>query len=145
MTILTTLALMTSAVVAKLHESSDVEATRLQAKVDEFERKVADVERDLAALRLECDRWRASDFRPPQLLARTPELDEEFRAQQQTRALMAYAQQQTQAQQMQAQAQQMQMQMNQQYLGGLAQQSSQGAYEGFCNCVPARHDMFLPR
>jgi hypothetical protein len=155
MSILTTLALMTSAVVAKLHEPSDVEATRLQAKVDDLERELEDVNReldrtilDLTTSRIETDRWRVLVERHQgregqrQLLPRTPELDAEFRAQQQTRALMAYAQMQ------QVQAQTQQMQMDQQYFQqnqGLAQQGLQGAYESFCNCVPARHDMFLQR
>ena len=72
-----------------------------------------------------------------ELLRATPELDAQYRAQQQ----LASQQMQAQAQAQQAQAQQAFYQQqnlaNQQ--AGLAQYAGlQGAFEGFCNCVPSR-------
>jgi hypothetical protein len=158
MSILTTLALMTGAVVAKLRMPDadvevEVEVTRLQARVDELDRQLTNLERDLATTRIEADRWRAlveryqgraeqqlpagPDFGPHYI---TEEMRLRLQAQHQTRELQAMAQ---------AQAQQDQAQLAQ-YNQGLAAvnypiaqaQGLLGAYEGFCNCVPARHDMF---
>jgi SLT domain-containing protein len=127
---------MTSAVVAKLREPPvDVEITRLQAKVDDLNRQLTNFERDLAIARLQADRWRALvERREEQRVS-----EEMLRAQTQTQQLMAMAYQQQaninaqQAQQGQALAQQNYFQGN---LGSQAQ-----ALE-WCNCVPARHDMF---
>jgi hypothetical protein len=134
MSVLTTLALMTSAVVAKLREPPvDVEITRLQAKVDDLNRQLTNFERDLAIARLQADRWRALvERREAQQRAAGPNFgvcvsEEMLRAQAQMQQLMAMAQHH------QGLAQQNYSQGN---LGAQAQ-----ALE-WCNCVPARHDMF---
>ena len=154
MSVLTTLALMTSAVVAKLREPPvDVEITRLQAKVDDLDRQLTNFERDLAIARLQADRWRAlAERREEQQRPAGPD----FGVHQITEEMRLRLQAQFQAQQLMAMAQSQQANMNMQqaqYHQGLAQQNFYG--EGlpqmlgqqaqaleWCNCVPARHDMF---
>ena len=154
MSVLTTLALMTSAVVAKLREPPvDVEITRLQAKVDDLDRQLTNFERDLAIARLQADRWRAlAERREEQQRPAGPD----FGVHQITEEMRLRLQAQFQAQQLMAMAQSQQANMNAQqaqHHQGLAQQNFYG--EGlpqmlgqqaqaleWCNCVPARHDMF---
>jgi hypothetical protein len=153
MSALTTLALMTGAVVAKLREpfNVDVEITRLQARVDDFERQLTDLERSLAESRLEADRWRAlveryqgreEQQRPAGPDFSSHHITEEMRlrlqAQHQASQLMAMAQ----AQQNQLMAQYHQQDPPQNAFNGLGQMTQAQALD-WCNCVPARHDMFL--
>jgi hypothetical protein len=158
MSILTTLALMTSAVVAKLH-NPDVEMTRLQAKIDDLEGQLTEAktvavvlgrERDQLRVLVERYQGREDQQRPAGPDFSVHQITEEMRlrlqAQYQMRQLQAMAQSQ-QALQMLAQQnfygegipQMLGLQHNQ--LGA----QLTGAHEGFCNCVPARHDMFLRR
>jgi hypothetical protein len=154
MSVLTTLALMTGAVVAKLRPvNADVEITRLQAKLDELNSKLSDFERDLAISRLQADRWRALVERYQGREEQQRPAGPDFRAHQEMRERL---QAHYQAQQLMAMAQAQQMNMNAQqaqHHQGLAQQNyfqgnlgaqAQTTLE-WCNCVPARHDMFLPR
>jgi len=150
MSVLTTLALMTSAVVAKLREPPvDVEITRLQAKVDDLDRQLTNFERDLAIARLQADRWRAlAERREEQQRPAGPD----FGVHQITEEMRLRLQAQFQAQQLMAMAQSQQANMNMQqaqYHQGLAQQNyfqgnlgAQAQALEWCNCVPARHDMF---
>ena len=158
MSILTTLALMTSAVVAKL-VNPDVEITRLQAKIDDLEGQLTEAktvavvlgrERDQLRVLVERYQGREDQQRPAGPDFSVHQITEEMRlrlqAQYQMRQLQAMAQSQ-QALQMLAQQnfygegipQMLGLQHNQ--LGA----QLAGAHEGFCNCVPARHDMFLRR
>jgi hypothetical protein len=159
MSILTTLALMTSAVVAKL-VNPDVEITRLQAKIDDLEGQLTEAktvavilgrERDQLRALVERYQGREDQQRPAGPDFSVHQITEEMR-------LRLQAQLQTRQLQAMAQAQCNQAQYQQQALGGqnfygegipqlLGQQHSQlGAQmAGFCNCVPARHDMFLRR
>jgi hypothetical protein len=164
MSILTTLALMTSAVVAKLH-NPDVEITRLQAKIDDLEGQLTEAktvavilgrERDQLRVLVERYQGREDQQRPAGPDFSLHQITEETRlrlqAHLQAQQLMAMAMAQAQCNQAQ------QAQYQQQALGGqnfygegipqmLGQQHNQlGAQmAGFCNCVPARHDMFLRR
>lgn len=157
MSVLTTLALMTSAVVAKLREPPvDVEITRLQAKLDKLEREFEDINReldqtilDLTTSRIEADRWRAlAERREEQQRPAGPD----FGVHQITEEMRLRLQAQFQAQQLMAMAQSQQANMNMQqaqYHQGLAQQNYfqgnlgvQAQALEWCNCVPARHDMF---
>jgi len=150
MSVLTTLAFMTSAVVAKLREPPvDVEITRLQAKVDDLDRQLTNFERDLAIARLQADRWRAlAERREEQQRPAGPD----FGVHQITEEMRLRLQAQFQAQQLMAMAQSQQANMNMQqaqYHQGLAQQNyfqgnlgAQAQALEWCNCVPARHDMF---
>jgi|HubBroStandDraft_6_1064221.scaffolds.fasta_scaffold01938_6 hypothetical protein len=163
MSVLTTLALMTSAVVAKLRESPvDVEITRLQAKVDDLNRQLTNFERDLTIARIQADRWRAlveryqgreEQQRPAGPDFTTEEMRSRLQAQYQAQQLMAMAQSQQaninaqQTQQHQALAQQNYFQGGLQSLEhqvGVGALGSQAQTLEWCNCVPARHDMFLP-
>jgi hypothetical protein len=131
MSILTTLALMTSAVVAKLRvPDSDIKITRLQTRVDELDRQLMNLERDFTTARIEADRWRALVERYQGRAERPagPDFRAVELAREQTRQLQAMAQ-------------------AQQYNQGLAavnfSNPAQGLqFGGFCNCVPARHDAF---
>jgi septal ring factor EnvC (AmiA/AmiB activator) len=152
---------MTSAVVAKLREPPvDVEITRLQAKLDKLEHEFEDINReldqtilDLTTSRIEADRWRAlAERREEQQRPAGPD----FGVHQITEEMRLRLQAQFQAQQLMAMAQSQQASMNAQqaqHHQGLAQQNFYG--EGlpqmlgqqaqaleWCNCVPARHDMF---
>jgi chromosome segregation ATPase len=119
------LALMISAVATRLRpQSTDVEITKLKAQIDELERKLESVRRDRDGWMDIAQRWRAryETMQPNEEIAR---------AQLQAQQLMAMAQQ---------------AQQSPYYNQGAVQQiGSQlaGAYEGFCNCVPARHDAFM--
>jgi septal ring factor EnvC (AmiA/AmiB activator) len=127
-------ALMISAVAAKLRsELADVEITKLKAQIDDLDRQLTDVKRDLATMRIECDRWRALVERYQGRAEQPQRIAEE-----QTRQLMGMAQAQ-QAQYSQHNIAN-QVQQNQVLGSGLSQMIEQH----FCNCVPARHDMFLP-
>jgi chromosome segregation ATPase len=125
MSVLTTLALMVTSLVAK-PQPPDVEITRLQAKIDELERQLEDIRRDVDGWMDIAQRWRA------RYEALRPNNEEIVRAQMQAQQLMAMAQSQSMQQTIAAQNS-----LYCQQMPGLA-----GAYEGFCNCVPARHDMF---
>jgi hypothetical protein len=159
---------MTSAVVAKLREPPvDVEITKLKAQVDDLERRLKNLRGDLVISRIQADRWRAlveryqgreeqqrpagPDFGVHQI---TEEMRLRLQAQFQAQQLMAMAQsQQVNAQQAQYQQNLAQQNLAQQNLAqqnfygeGLPQMlGSQAQALEWCNCVPARHDMFLPR
>jgi hypothetical protein len=142
MGILTILALMTSAVVAK-PRSPDAELTRLQTRVDELERELKDIGRSVTALRLETDRWQAlverqmlagPDFGPHHI---TEEMRLRMQAQHQQLA------QQTQYNQGLQMAMQNQALQAQHGIADPGHRHGLLGFEGFCNCVPARHDMFL--
>jgi hypothetical protein len=172
MSVLTTLALMATAVVAKVRQPPvDVEITRLQAKVDDLERRLKNLRGDLVISRIQADRWQAlveryqgreEQQRPAGPDFSSPQFTEEMRlrmqaqhqAQHQVQQLMAMAQSQQanmnaqQAQQHQALAQQNYFQSNQMDLGhqvgvGILGSQPQAQALEWCNCVPARHDMFL--
>jgi len=158
MSILTTLALMTSAVVAKL-VNPDVEMTRLQAKIDDLEGQLTEAktvavvlgrERDQLRVLVERYQGREDQQRPAGPDFSVHQITEETRlrlqAHLQAQQLMAMAQ--AQCNQAQLAQQNFYGQGIQQMLGLQHNQlGSQlaGAHEGFCNCVPARHDMFLRR
>jgi hypothetical protein len=153
---------MATAVVAKVRPTvnADVEVTRLQAKVDDLDGQLLEARRDYDRLLIEADRWRAlaeryqgreeqqrpagPDFGVHQI---TEEMRLRMQAQFQAQQLMAMAQSQQanmqQAQQAQALAQQNCFQGNLMGLGHVGALGSQAQALEWCNCVPARHDMFL--
>lgn len=148
MSVLTTLALMTGAFVAKIRQSEtpDVEITRLQARVDDLERQLDEakavavrlgVERDTA--RMVVERWQG---RAEQQVPAGPNFMPVHQINEATRQHMMM---QAQAQQQSALAKG-QAAMNAQNLNqGIFGQQALGQYsqeQAFCNCVPARHDMF---
>jgi hypothetical protein len=127
MSVLTTLALMATAVVAKLR---DPEVAKLKAKIDDLESELEDVRRTRDGWRALAENWRE----------RALQLAERQRPQHHISEAMRL---QAQAQMQSAQAQQINMMqnvMNQQNPGLLAQYAQ--ANSMFCNCVPARHDLF---
>jgi len=152
MSVLTTLALMVTSFVAK-PRPHDVEITELKALVDELNRQLMEAGHQRDEARLEGDRWRAMveryQGRKEQQRPAGPNFGAQLemdRARAQTQQLMAMAQsQQYQYQDNMAQNQQQALAAQNygqgfpQMLDGLA-----GAHQGLCNCVPARHDMFLP-
>ncbi|HJZ16452.1 MAG TPA: hypothetical protein VJ251_13480 [Stellaceae bacterium] len=158
MSVLTTLALMVTSFVAK-PRPHDVEITELKALVDELNRQLMEAktvavrlghQRDEA--RLEGDRWRALveqyQGREEQQRPAGPDFGAQLemeRARAQMQQLMAMAQAQP-YQEQQAQAQQYRYQATQQHAlaAQLGAQNLDLEQSRFCNCVPARHDMFLP-
>jgi chromosome segregation ATPase len=135
MSVLTTLALMATAVVAKVHKplvNTDVEITKLKAQVDDLERRLKNLQGDLDGWMDIAQRWRA------RYEARRSDEAEILQAQAQAQHLMAIVQRQ-----------QAQYAQSQQHHQGLAQQNyfqvglGQAQALEWCNCVPARHDMFL--
>jgi superoxide dismutase len=140
MSILTTLALMTSAVVAKLREVDprDAKIAKLKAQVDDLERQLADVERNRDTWREMAEAWRQRTYQLVE--ARRPQ-----QAAQQAQLLQAQAHQQQMqaalAQQAQPAPYWNQLGQNQASLLGQIEQVFEG-FEQFCNCVPARHDLF---
>ena len=138
MSVLTTLALMTSAVVAKLREVDprDAKIAKLKAKVDDLERQLADVERNRDTWREMAEAWRQRTYQLVE--ARRPE-------QQQAQLLQAQAHHQQMQAALAQQAQQApyfnSLGQNQANLLGQVEQVFQ-SFEQFCNCVPARHDLF---
>jgi hypothetical protein len=143
MSVLTTLALMVTSFVAK-PRPHDVEITELKALVDELNRQLMEArtvavrlghQRDEA--RLEGDRWRALVERYQGRKEQQRPAGPDFGAQLERDRARA------QAQQLMAMGQSQQYPATQQY----ALAAAQGLQEQgrmFCNCVPARHDMFLP-
>jgi hypothetical protein len=127
MSILSTLALMITAAIRPKFDPRDREIIALKAEVNDLRR-----ERDDA--RIEADRWRA--------LARRWE--ERFQARQSPEVIAQYQAQQLLGQQYAHMQQYAQMQQGLgQKLGMQNVQAPQSLFEGFCNCVPARHDLFL--
>jgi hypothetical protein len=158
MSVLTTLALMVTSFVAK-PRPHDVEITELKALVDELNRQLMEAGHQRDEARLEGDRWRALveryQGRKEQQRTAGPDFGAQLemdRARVQMQQLMAMADLQPyQAQQ--AQSQQYQYQATQQHAlaaqnfhgqGLLGAQNLDLEQSRFCNCVPARHDMFLP-
>ena len=123
MSVLTTLGLMVSALVAKVREVDprDAEIAKLKSEIDDLGRQLADVKRDRDGWFGMAMQWRERAHH----LAERPQqqnfIDEAMRQRIQAQML-----------QHQAYAQMNQAQQSQFYGDGL-----------FCNCVPARHDLFL--
>ena len=133
MSILTTFALMATAVIAKIRQIEDdprdVTIRRLEAEINDLKRERDD-------WRTMAENWRAhayerADIRREQQQAAAMPLPQIVPIE----AAMEYVNQQLQA----TVAQQAQR------ASGLAQQGQNllSSFEGFCNCVPARHDLFL--
>jgi len=134
MSIAGTLALMSSAIAAKIRDikSPDVEITRLKAEVDDLTR--------------ERDEWRehALAWREQARRVQTPESIQRDMAVQEAHRMMqasaenqrAYAQQQSAQYQQHLAQQQMGLQLSQidSFLDG-----------DFCNCVPGRHQLLARR
>jgi hypothetical protein len=141
---------MTSAVVAKLRPPVDVEITRLQTKVDDLESRLEDVNReldqtilDLTTKRIEADRWRALVERYQGREEQQRPAGPNFGVHQITEEMRLRMQAQFQAQQLMAMAQSQQLAQQNFYGEGLPQMlGAQAQALEWCNCVPARHDMF---
>jgi hypothetical protein len=148
MSVLTTLALMSTALVAKLRPNPDVENTRLQARVDDLERQLDEAKavavrlgRERDTLREMLSRWQG---RAEQQVPAGPNFMPVHQINEATRQHMMM---QAQAQQQSALAQMNGQNFNQDIFGqqALGQYSQEQALQDdamFCNCVPARHDMF---
>jgi chromosome segregation ATPase len=126
MSILSTLALMVSGFVAKTRQVDprDTEIAELKAKIDDLNRQLNSVRDDRDGWMRMAEAWRARYY------GQDSAMQQIAQAQQQAQQLMDYRQQ--------AAA----------YQGQLGQLSQHAAYqdqqfEGFCNCVPARHDLLL--
>jgi len=126
MSILSTLALMVGGFVTKTRQIDprDTEIAELKAKIDDLNRQLNDVRDDRDGWMRMAEAWRARYYGQDSAMRQIAQ------AQQQAQQLMAYGQQAA---------------VYQGQLGQLSQQQLQSQqFEGFCNCVPARHDMFLP-
>jgi chromosome segregation ATPase len=143
MSILTTLALMTTALRAAVGreqqaymktraalwpelDGSAAELAKAKDEVAELEAKLADARRERDDWQARAEAWRARAEPPPQMQENAQYLQQ----------LQTLAQQNTLA------AQQHQLQNAQVYCQLLGAQGLQMPGE-WCNCVPARHDMFL--
>jgi chromosome segregation ATPase len=120
MSIISTLALMITGFVAKQPvkvDPRDTEIAQLKAKIDDLNRQLNSVRDDRDGWMRMAEAWRGRYYGSDYAIAQ---------AQQQAQQLMDYGQQ--------AAA----------YQGQLGQQQLQSQqFEGFCNCVPARHDLLL--
>jgi len=137
MSVLTTMALMVTAIAKNLR------ADRQDDRVAELEAQIAKIaddrdmwrERALGSIEARPPQPAGPDFRPPQ------QAQAQLAQWQQAQglAMAQYAQQQAQHYQQNLGAMQQQNYLNQRLLGA---QGLQMPGE-WCNCVPARHDMFL--
>jgi len=124
MSIISTLALMITGFVAKQPikvDPRDAEIAELKAKIDDLNRQLNSVRDDRDGWMRMAEAWRGRYYGSDSAIAQ---------AQQQAQQLMDYGQQ---AAAYQGQLGQLQ-----------TQQLQDQRFGGFCNCVPARHDMFLP-
>jgi chromosome segregation ATPase len=126
MSILSTLALMVSGFVAKTRQVDprDTEIAELKAKIDDLNRQLNSVRDDRDGWMRMAEAWRGRYY------GQDSAMQQVAQAQQQAQQLMDYGQQ---AAAYQGQLGQLQ-----------TQQLQDQRFGGFCNCVPARHDMFLP-
>jgi hypothetical protein len=126
MSILSTLALMVSGFVAKTRQIDprDTEIAELKAKIDDLNRQLNSVRDDRDGWMRMAEAWRARYY------GQDSAMQQIAQAQQQAQQLMDYGQQAAAYQGQLGQLQTQQLQSQQ--------------FRGFCNCVPARHDMFLP-
>jgi len=137
MSIAGTLALMSSAIAAKIRDikSPDVEITRLKAKVDDLTR--------------ERDEWRehALGWREQARRLQTPEsIQRDMAVQEAHRMMQARAENQRAYAQLQnAQNAQYQQHMAQQQMGLQLSQIDSFLDGDFCNCVPGRHQLLARR
>lgn len=121
MSILTTIALMASSIVARIRpEPMDVEISRLQARLDELKAKVDNIERERDSWYELMQTWRSRYYElrdsPPRVTEQRPT---------------------PQAHQMMQYNQQTNLNAQNVFNQGLGAQIEQFV----CNCVPARHDM----
>jgi hypothetical protein len=141
MSVLTTLALMVTALVAKVREVDprDAEIAKLKSEIDDLERKLADVKRDRDGWFAMTMQWRERAHhlaQRPQPAQEQHFIDEAMRQRIQAQML------QHQAYSQQARIQQAQGMQNYQHQQGslFGVQNQEGL---FCNCVPARHDLLI--
>lgn len=113
------------------------------ARIVALEAELDDLKRDLGEARAQRDRWEtlAIGWQRRYEQAINPVVAREIAAQEVAQRQMN---QLMQAQMAQSQNAQMAQYHQAQMMGMQNQVGLLGAFEGFCNCVPARHDMFLP-
>lgn len=134
-------------VLTPLLRSGDMLPPKRKDELEEaYRERIEELRRERDEARADADRWEAiaNRWQARYEQAINPILEREIQAQARYHAMLMAAHAQSQNAQMNAQmAMQQMMNARNFYQEGQVIAVPQGYLEGFCNCVPARHDMFL--